>query len=259
MRIAQLGHRLVTELVAASGVGRSPLTGLRVLMYHAVGGRAHGDRFNYYSMAPERFTRQMDCLLGFPGIRVVPLDAPQWQEPGARVALTFDDGYRDNLTVAAPILLERGLPFTVFVAAGLVRDRHPEFLSPEELRELAGLPGVSIGAHGSSHLPLADCDPEALERELRFSKAYLEEITGRPVSSLSYPHGSVNRQVRAAAAAAGYTLGACSHAGVNGPGCDPLLLSRTEILSHDDERFFRRKLSGCWDWPGRLQHDPAAS
>ena len=39
--------------------------------------------------------------------------------------LTFDDGYRDNLDVAYPILKELGAPFTVFVTSGLV-DRSSE-------------------------------------------------------------------------------------------------------------------------------------
>lgn len=39
--------------------------------------------------------------------------------------LTFDDGYRDNLEIAYPILKELGAPFTVFVASGLV-DRSSE-------------------------------------------------------------------------------------------------------------------------------------
>jgi len=34
------------------------------------------------------------------------------------VALTFDDGYRDNLTLALPILRSHGIPFAVFVPSG---------------------------------------------------------------------------------------------------------------------------------------------
>lgn len=34
--------------------------------------------------------------------------------------ITFDDGYRDNLAYAAPILREAGLPATFFIVAGLV-------------------------------------------------------------------------------------------------------------------------------------------
>jgi peptidoglycan/xylan/chitin deacetylase (PgdA/CDA1 family) len=40
--------------------------------------------------------------------------------PPAAAAITFDDGYRDNLEVAAPLLQRRGLPATFFVASGFL-------------------------------------------------------------------------------------------------------------------------------------------
>src|SRR5262245_20069562 len=38
--------------------------------------------------------------------------------PRNTLAITFDDGYRDNLTDAAPVLRRYGLPSTIFVATG---------------------------------------------------------------------------------------------------------------------------------------------
>ncbi|HET8579229.1 MAG TPA: polysaccharide deacetylase family protein [Methylomirabilota bacterium] len=40
--------------------------------------------------------------------------------PANALALTFDDGYRDNLTHAAPILAQHGLPATIFLATGYI-------------------------------------------------------------------------------------------------------------------------------------------
>jgi peptidoglycan/xylan/chitin deacetylase (PgdA/CDA1 family) len=57
--------------------------------------------------------------------RVMPLDemverARKGSLPRNSLAITFDDGYRDNLTHAAPILHRHRLPATVFLATGLI-------------------------------------------------------------------------------------------------------------------------------------------
>ena len=41
-----------------------------------------------------------------------------------RVVVTFDDGYRDNLTTALPIAESLGVPITVFVTSGILANRN---------------------------------------------------------------------------------------------------------------------------------------
>jgi peptidoglycan/xylan/chitin deacetylase (PgdA/CDA1 family) len=232
--------------------------GFRILLYHAVGSNVDHDTYGI-SLSPDRFKEQMACLAESLGVRLLSLLEGQAASSSLRIAVTFDDGYKDNLHHAAPILLKYSVPFTIFATSSFIRSGAADYLSPSELRELADLPGVTIGSHGATHVPLAGCDDRTLWKELHESRLYLEDTIGRPVRAVSYPHGSVTRRVAAAAQRAGYVAGACSRFDINAPDRDPLLLCRTEVVALDSERVFRQKLCGAWDWCRWRAQDPAAT
>jgi peptidoglycan/xylan/chitin deacetylase (PgdA/CDA1 family) len=257
MNLRRFIARTISETVAGVSWLRPSTDGLRVLMYHAIGTPALGDKLGLFSLSPERFRQHMALLAGWTQGQVVAFDAASTTGTGCRVAITFDDGYLDNLEVAAPILGELGLPFTVFVISEFVRQAKAGFLSPDALRALAAVPGAQIGAHGANHVALTQCDQATLRNELTSSRHYLEDVLGREVRTLAYPYGAADRRVRDAALEAGYQLGACSLAGINTPERDPLLLARTEIVSFDNARVFDQKLHGDWDWYRWRTQDPA--
>lgn len=256
MNWRRLLARSVSETVALARSAVPPAAGFRILLYHAVGTPIAEDRLGIYTISPERFERHVEALAAFAGNTFVGL-ADGLAGGGLRTAVTFDDGYKDNLHVAAPILLKHGIPFTVFISTSFVHNRDARYLSPEEVKELSMLPGVTIGAHGATHIPLTRCDDVALAREVGDSKRYLEDLTGKEVASMSYPHGAVDGRVRDAVEAAGYALAACSHFDINRPDRDPLLLARTDILGNDTERILRQKLHGDWDWYRYRGSDPS--
>ena len=134
-----------------------------------------------------------------------------------------------------------------------------KYLTPSELQELSSMPSVSIGAHGMTHVPLTECDDCTLMNELVSSKKYIEDLIGRPVTTMSYPFGAVDRRVRDAVKRAGYLLAACSRFDINDASRDPLLLCRTEITGNDSVRVFQQKLHGDWDWYRWRRKDPASS
>ena len=236
----------------------SPRHGLRVLMYHAIGTPIEDDTRGLYNMKFEQFESHMRHLSGPWKEQLMPLRFAACEGGTARIAVTFDDGYLDNLTVAAPLLVDLEIPFTVFVCTGAVARRQAGFLGPEELRELAGLPGVQIGSHSMSHARLTLCDDHQLQEELAGSKVYLEDLIGREVESLSYPHGDLDRRVRDVAYKVGYRIGGTSRFDVNPDGRDPLLLCRTDIWACDDLPIFQQKLRGDWDWNRWRDADPAS-
>lgn len=241
--------RVVARMIAELGSlrGRRPRQGFRILLYHAVGTPLAHASYGI-SIAPELFARHMAALTGCRGATAVPLDAGQSGDSGLRVAVTFDDGYKDNLHVAAPILQRLNLPFAVFVTTGFLDRSGGPYLTRQELRRLSEIPQVTIGSHGATHTPLAHCRDRELWNELDGSRRCLEDLIGKPVTAIAYPHGSVDQRVVDMAKQAGYTTGVCSHFDVNSGGQEPLLLSRTEIVAEDSERVFLQKLSGAWDW-----------
>ena len=227
-------------------------------MYHAIESKVPGDTLDIFRVSPELFKNQMAALAAFPNAGVTDIRNDDPASAPLQIAITFDDGYQDNLRLAAPVLLSHGFPFTVFATSDFIRSGNKPFLNPGELRELAALPGVTIGAHGATHTPLTKCDDRQLREELAGSKHYLEDLLGRPVTTLAYPHGAVDNRVRNAARSAGYDLGATSYFDINGDTSDRLLLARTTILAKDDVRAFRQKLQGDWDWYRWRSPDPAA-
>lgn len=140
--------------------------------------------------------------------RIVECQARGWQfvpigqlmHSRRAIAVTLDDGYRDNLTVALPLFRRLQVPFTVYVTTGFVGNRLPMWwypgqalaLSTDEVRTLAAEPLCTLGAHTVSHPHLSTLPPDAQQLEIETSKQQLETLIGRPVEHFSYPHGDYN-------------------------------------------------------------------
>jgi len=94
--------------------------------------------------------------------------------------------------------------------AGLALNRACDrTLSDDEVVEMAREASIEIGAHSMTH-PLLPTLPGAVQRhEMHLSKATLERLVGRPVSSFSYPYGACSSETIAIAQSVGFAR-ACS-------------------------------------------------
>lgn len=235
----------VATLVDSAGWSSDP-SGLRILMYHSVGGAPIDDPYGI-QISEDRFSRHMQVLAASEDFDVVPLSAARQGANG--VVITFDDGFRDNLDVAAPILTELGLPFVVFVSTGLLSDSSGHYLDDASLQELSAIEGVEIGSHGVSHRPFTHLSVSELSRELTASRETLEGVVQKSITMLSYPHGALSPGIIRHVEDHGYDLAASSCPGLNGArGRRPLALRRTEIVARDTPHIFDQKLRGAWDW-----------
>lgn len=181
------------------------------------------------------------------------------QEAAGNLAVTFDGGFRSTFELARPILARLGLPGTVFVPTGYVEGRgraewpgvdvwlegpHEDELSLmgwDDLRALSAY-GWEIGAHSRWHPRLTELDDEALEEELRGSRADCAAALGRPCRSLSYPFGDVNPRVVAAAASAGFEAAASLPTTRATP--DRLNWPRVHVRRGESRRSFRLESAG---------------
>jgi len=230
--------------------------GHRTLMYHSVGLEQNsttvdGDTLSIYSMTLAQFTAQIDAIQGVArstGMSFVPFGSVLRDT----ISITFDDGYTDALTVIAPILCTRQIPFHVFVSAARMNGSDRKYLSPAQVVELSNMPGVSIGAHGATHRSLTSLSSSELAAELRASKVDLETVLQKPVTTMSYPYGHVNDDVRKAAQDAGFTFAAMSKWGFNESSNNSLLQRRIDMWSGDTKRTVQNKILGHWNWFGLL-------
>ena len=179
-----------------------------IITYHSI-----DDSGSVVSTKPSVFRQQMSKL-SESGYRTITVGdftdevaAGRW--PAAKtVILTFDDGFENFLSEAAPVLQEHSFTATVY----LVTDRCGHFndwsgnpqelprsplLSWTQIRELSAA-GFEFGSHTVTHPDLTTLDPDAVEDEISRSKIAIEDEIGKEVKSFAYPFGRMTSAVRGA-------------------------------------------------------------
>ncbi|HEY7926756.1 MAG TPA: polysaccharide deacetylase family protein [Candidatus Dormibacteraeota bacterium] len=196
------------QLVSAAGP-RGPRLTVPILVYHYVlkvrPSPGNVLLFNL-SISPALFARQM-ALLHVEGATPISLavliDALNGKGglPPHPVVLTFDDGYVDFATAAAPVLHRYGFVATDYVVSGFIG--HSGYMSAAQVKRMDAA-GLVIGSHTVHHVDLATTPPALARMEIDGGKAALEKLLGHRVLDFAYPYGGFDGAVQQMVRDAGF-------------------------------------------------------
>jgi peptidoglycan/xylan/chitin deacetylase (PgdA/CDA1 family) len=113
-------------------------------------------------------------------------------------------------------------------------------LCVEEVCDLGKGRLVDIGAHTVTHPALKELSGAAQRREVGLSKAHLEDILGRAVTSFAYPYGARSEESIAIVREAGFDSACATVAGVVEPGVDHFQLPRVAVDDWNGDEFEER-------------------
>ncbi len=168
-----------------------------VLCYHAIRQSLKGDSADQkaYSVSPENFAMQMKTLADNGYTAVTPDQLKDFYLhnkplPKKPIAITFDDGRKDQYTLAAPEMEKYGFKGVFYIMTVSLGKKN--YMSRDDVKALADK-GHIIGLHTWDHQMVTKYrDSEDWEKQITKPRKMLEELTQRPVTSFAYPYGVWN-------------------------------------------------------------------
>jgi len=118
-------------------------------------------------------------------------------------------------------------------------------LTVDEVAALATGDLVEIGAHTVSHPALGAIVVEEQQTEIIVSKSSVERLTGSPVRSFSYPHGSFTDETVGLIRAAGFATACTAADGPLSRTTDRFQLPRVTVPDCDGDAFAAEIMAGC--------------
>ena len=206
-----------------------------ILMYHSIGHQGE-----FFQATVQEFAKHMDYLaknkFNVIGLSKLSADLSQGAGlPKKTVAITFDDGYLDNYSLAWPILKEHCFPAIIFVNTAelgqtrMARGGHRlPLMSDKEILEMAKNGLVEFGSHCHHHVKLVNLAEPEMTEEFKQSKKALQDLLGKKPEILAYPSGRYNDSVKATAKKY-FTTAVTVRPGVVKPGDDLLALKRNSV------------------------------
>jgi peptidoglycan/xylan/chitin deacetylase (PgdA/CDA1 family) len=221
-----------------------------ILIYHRIGG-ASGSQVD---LPAALFRRQMELLAAEGRVttleRAVALLERPDGPPDDPVVITFDDGTADFADTALPVLVELGLPVTLYLATDFV-ERQRSFpdggrpLSWAALADAVGSGLVTVGSHTHTHCLLDRAPLDQVGAELARSAGLIAERLRVEARHFAYPKAVAASSGAETLVRARFATAALAGTRPNRYGRTDLhRLARSPVQVSDGLGWFRRKAAG---------------
>ncbi len=211
---------------------------MKVLTYHNVDFPPEDAKLKTLYVNPTKFERQVKYLKKF-GVKTTLSDNINKEKNS--VILTFDDGYRDFVKNAYPILKKYDTKAIIFVVAGLtdkfniwdwekIKVKKP-LMDWEEIKFLVK-EGFEIGSHTITHPFLTKIPEKTAKSEIEDSKKMLEDKLGIQINTFCYPYGDYNEKIKDMVINAGYKMAFTTQNGTFEESKDMYEIKRITVFGH---------------------------
>jgi len=173
----------------------------KILMYHSIANNPNDP----YSVTTAMFKMQINYLLknkyDIISLQKLVSGLKKGNSMKNKIVITFDDGYKNFITNAFPILKEYKIPATVFLVFDLVGKKanwnndieHLDIMSKVDVKYIKKN-GISLGGHTLKHTDLTTLNTQQLHNQMVKSKRKLKEF-GEKYLTYSYPWGRYSKGV----------------------------------------------------------------
>jgi peptidoglycan/xylan/chitin deacetylase (PgdA/CDA1 family) len=230
-----------------------------ILMYHQIDSPPkRGTPLRGLVVAPVSFAWQMKILklMGYTGFSMRELEPYlKGEKIGKVVGLTFDDGYRNNLEHALPVLQQQGFTATCYAVSGLIGGTNiwdRGIVAEEPLMSLQDWQrwrdaGMDIGSHARTHAKLTELPADDARAQIADSKRELEQAIGCEVRHFCYPYGWYRNEHQKMVREAGYATATTTQRGRVHEGHDPYTLRRIMVARATNPVQFFMKITTAYE------------